>query len=208
MSASALLTARPLAVFSLVAELGIHLFLAPDHLREMPYMGWLFVASAVIITAVLVGLNGTRAARSASYGVGAVACFVMFGGFVASRTMGLPMGYREGWLADDALGIPSLAFEVIFIACAALALGRHDDGAHHHSGQVGLDEPGAVRVHLVELRATEVVGLRELGHDARPSPKATPRVSHALSPSQTPTSPPVARRRWRGRLPAGRGHGG
>ncbi|HET7173173.1 MAG TPA: hypothetical protein VFI30_02705 [Nocardioidaceae bacterium] len=127
MSARALLTARLLAVFSLVAELGIHLFLLPDHLRAMPYMGWLFVASAVIISAVLVGLNAAGAARSASYGIGVVVCSVMFGGFVASRTIGLPMGYREGWLADDALGIPSLAFEVIFIACAALVLWPSSD---------------------------------------------------------------------------------
>lgn len=118
----ALLTFRLLAVFSAVAEIGIHLFLLPDHLKMQPYIGGLFIASAVVLTAVVVGLAAPGRPESAGYLLGAIVCVAMFGGFIASRTIGLPMGYHEGWFTDYSLGIPSLAFEVIFVACAILAL--------------------------------------------------------------------------------------
>lgn len=124
MSTQTLLGARLLASLCVVAEIGIHLFLLPDHLEEQPYIGGLFIASAVILTAVVVGLGAPGLVRAASYLVGAIVCVAMFGGFVASRTVGLPMGYLEGWFTDHALGIVSLAFEVIFVACAALVLAR------------------------------------------------------------------------------------
>lgn len=113
---------RMLATLAAVVEIGIHLYLTPDHLSEMPYMGWLFVVAAMILTAAVVGLAGGKPAQTAGYLAGAAVNAGMYIGFIASRTIGLPGGYREGWLADDALGIPSLAFEIVFIACAAIAL--------------------------------------------------------------------------------------
>jgi hypothetical protein len=122
MSVRALRWVRQLAVFSALVEIGIHLFLLEDHLHEKPYIGGLFIASAVILTAVIVALVEPGAMRTGAYLVGALVSIGMFGGFIASRTIGLPLGYLEGWFTDYALGIPSIAFDAIFVGCAVTAL--------------------------------------------------------------------------------------
>jgi hypothetical protein len=123
---------RLFAVLAAIAEVGIHLFLLQDHLMEKPYIGGLFIASAVILTGVILALGVPGRARSAAYAVGGLVSIGMFGSFIASRTIGLPLGYLEGWFSDYALGLPSLAFEVIFVACAVAALRLHRTGAKQH----------------------------------------------------------------------------
>jgi hypothetical protein len=120
---------RSLAVLAALAEIGIHLFLLQDHLMEEPYIGGLFIASSVILTGVVVALGSPGKVRSAGYLVGGLVSIGMFGSFIASRTVGLPLGYLEGWFSDYALGIPSLAFEVIFVGCAVAAMRAHRTGS-------------------------------------------------------------------------------
>jgi hypothetical protein len=125
MSLRVLRSVRVLATLSAIVELGIHLYLLNDHLAEKPYIGGLFIASAVVFTAVIIGLGVRGWARSSAYLLGAAASVVIFGSFIASRTVGLPLGYLEGWFSDDALGIPTLVFNGVFVGCAITALRVH-----------------------------------------------------------------------------------
>ena len=100
--------------------LGVHLDLVNDHLAEKPYIGWLFVAGVAALVPVIVGLAANR--RPAPVWTwGALVSTGMALGFVASRTVGLPQGYLEGWTTDHALGLVSLATEVIFVIAALAA---------------------------------------------------------------------------------------
>jgi hypothetical protein len=111
---------RTLAAASLAANIAIHVYLAPDHIHEMPYIGASFVAAAMLLTGVLVGMLLWPADR-ALWQAGAVLSLGMAGLFVISRTIGLP-AYHEAWTSDDALGLWCLVPEALFVACAALTL--------------------------------------------------------------------------------------
>ena len=56
----------------------------------------------------------------------AAASVVEFGGFIASRTVGLPHGYRETWASqpEDLLGLVCLVTEIGVVVLAALTLRR------------------------------------------------------------------------------------
>jgi hypothetical protein len=111
---------RVLAGLALIANIAIHLYLAPDHIEEIPYIGAAFVASAMLLTGVLVGLIVWPADRSL-WLAGSVLSVGMAALFVISRTLGLP-DYHEAWTSDDALGLWCLLPEALFVACAASAL--------------------------------------------------------------------------------------
>jgi hypothetical protein len=113
---------RLAGVAMLVLEISIHGYLAPDHLREIPYVGVLFVAASGVLTVVLVGIL-TRPRAGAVWQGGAVVCAGMALAFVTSRTVGLP-GLHEGWTSDAGLGLLSLPPEVAFVGCALGALRR------------------------------------------------------------------------------------
>lgn len=106
---------RAIAAVMLVIEIATHAFLAPDHLREMPYIGWGFVTATVILTAVLIGVV-VAPRQVLPWQVGALVCAGMAVMFVLSRTAGLP-SYHEGWTADSNLGLVSLAADLAFLAC-------------------------------------------------------------------------------------------
>jgi hypothetical protein len=111
---------RVLAALALIANIAIHGYLAPDHIEEIPYIGAGFVAAAVLLTGVLVGLALWPADRSL-WLTGSVLSVGMAALFVISRTAGLP-DYHEAWTSDDALGLWCLLPEALFVACAALAM--------------------------------------------------------------------------------------
>jgi hypothetical protein len=117
-----------LAMLAAVAEIGIHLFLLQDHLMEQPYIGVLFIVGVVILTGVVIALAEPGKTRSGAYLVGGLVTIAMLGSFFASRTIGLPLGYLEGWFTDYGLGIVSLGFEAIFIGCAVAALRAYRRG--------------------------------------------------------------------------------
>ena len=110
---------RITAALMAAVEVGVHAYLAPAHLEEVPYIGALFVASAVLLAAVIVGL-WTRLEALAWVG-GSAICAGMFVAFLVSRSVGLP-DYHEAWTSDNALGLVSLPPELLFLACAVAAL--------------------------------------------------------------------------------------
>lgn len=105
--------------------IGIHVDLIPMHLREKFYIGVLFcIGNGLLLLALL--LLTDRRLRIAGWLLGIVVCLGEFGGFVASRTVGLPLGYHETWATEteDYLGLACLVLEAVFITAAVIALRR------------------------------------------------------------------------------------
>ena len=110
---------RYLAAAMLFAEIVIHVYLAPDHLAEVPYIGASFVIASVLLTVALVAIL-VAPRRPAGWRLGATLCVGMAGAFVVSRLVGLP-DYHEAWTSDDSLGLISLPPEAVFVLCAITA---------------------------------------------------------------------------------------
>jgi hypothetical protein len=111
------ISVRLAAVGMLGAEVAIHAYLAPDHLREIPYVGALFVASCVLLTIAALGILAIPHGAS-GWALGTALCAGMAIAFVASRTVGLP-GFHEAWTSDNALGLIALAPGTAFLGLAA-----------------------------------------------------------------------------------------
>jgi hypothetical protein len=111
---------RYAAALMLAAEIAIHVYLAPDHLEEMPYIGMGFVVASVLcaVALVLVLLD-----HPAGWLLGTALCVGMAVLFVISRLVGLP-GYHEEWTSDSSLGLWSLVPEALFVLLAWVRLRR------------------------------------------------------------------------------------
>ncbi|MFJ5551002.1 hypothetical protein [Streptomyces sp. NPDC093225] len=92
-----------------------HLYLAPEHLEEMPYMGILFLIGGTGLLVVAAGLALTDP-RPAWVG-GALLNAGMLLGFALSRTVGLPDYHETGW--EPPHGVLSVASEAVFLLAAA-----------------------------------------------------------------------------------------
>jgi hypothetical protein len=112
---------RSVAALMLAVEIAIHVYLTPDHLKEMPYIGVGFVISAVLcaVALVLVLMD-----RPSGWVLGTALCIGMAGLFVISRVVGLP-DYHEAWTSDHSLGLWALLPEVVFVGLAYLRLRQH-----------------------------------------------------------------------------------
>jgi hypothetical protein len=104
------------AALMLAAEIAIHVYLAPDHLAELPYIGVGFVVASVLCA---VALLLVLCERRAGWLLGTALCVGMAGVFVVSRVVGLP-DYHEAWTSDSSLGLWSLLPEAGFVALAWL----------------------------------------------------------------------------------------
>jgi hypothetical protein len=106
------------AALMLAAEVAIHVYLAPDHLEEMPYIGVGFVVASVLcaVALALVLLD-----RPVGWVLGTALCVGMAGLFVISRAVGLP-DYHEEWTSDSSLGLWALLPEALFVLLAWVRL--------------------------------------------------------------------------------------
>lgn len=123
MSTIRLNTARWTALIALELLIGIHVALTPMHLAEKFYIGVLFtIGNAAFFIAMLLLIS--RRWRITGWLLGTATCIVEFVGFIASRTIGLPDGYKETWASapEDLLGLACLAIEVAFVAIALVDL--------------------------------------------------------------------------------------
>jgi hypothetical protein len=109
---------RFVAALMLAVEVAIHVYLVPDHLEEMRYIGVSFVIASVWGA---VALLLVLADRAAGWLLGAVLCAGMAAAFFVSRLVGLP-DYHEAWTSDSSLGLWSLPPEAVFLVLAWLRL--------------------------------------------------------------------------------------
>ena len=109
---------RYVAAVMLAIEIAIHLYLTPDHLEEMPYIGVGFLVASLLcaVALVLVLMD-----RPAGWVLGTALCVGMAGLFVVSRVVGLP-GYHEEWTSDSSLGLWALVPEAVFVLLAWVRL--------------------------------------------------------------------------------------
>lgn len=105
----------PVALF-LLTNGAIHVYLAPEHLAEIPYIGALFIALAaacIILAAILVILDSAWVwATTGALNILALATFVV------SRTVGLPLHSHDIGNWTEPLGYVTMAVEILTIIVA------------------------------------------------------------------------------------------
>jgi hypothetical protein len=139
---------RYLAAAMLLAEIVIHVSLAPDHLHEVPYIGVSFVVASILLTVALLALLAAPR-RPGGWLLGAALCVGMAGAFVVSRVIGL-LDYHEAWTSDDSLGLISLPPEAVFVLCALIAR-RHQAAAKPAAVAVAPGSRAAARMSATSL---------------------------------------------------------
>ncbi len=101
----------------------IHLLYAPGYFAIAAYLGALFYATTV--GSVLVACGILRGARTWGWSLGMLLVAGAFTGYVASRTIGLPMFPVQPW--GDPFGLTALLAEALFflLAWTVLRADRH-----------------------------------------------------------------------------------
>jgi hypothetical protein len=119
---------RGLAVVCLAGVAVTHLLDLPDKLEEAHYMAALFCA-LILASVILAGaLVVDREADVALAAAGVLAAMTI-GGYVLSRTVGLPQLEDHVGQWSDPVGIASLVFEATLVGLAALAANAPAPGA-------------------------------------------------------------------------------
>jgi hypothetical protein len=111
----------PAAAAALVAA-GAHLPVVPEHLREVPYVGWLFIG-LIAVCVLGAGALAVRDTVTVWVGLGSV-CAAAVLAYALSRGIGLPgMPDDIGDWADP-LGLISITSETLVCVLAAVGLRR------------------------------------------------------------------------------------
>jgi hypothetical protein len=114
---------RLAAALMLAVEIAIHVYLAPDHLEEMPYIGVGFVVASLLCAVALVLVLRDR---PSGWVLGTALCVGMAVLFVVSRVFGLP-DYHEEWSSDHSLGLWALLPEAVFVVVAYVRLRQRSE---------------------------------------------------------------------------------
>jgi len=114
---------RSVAITMVLVTTAIHAELVPMHLHEKFYVGVLFAIGSCAFLVATLGLMIQRV-RALGWLLAVLIAVGMIGGYLASRTVGLPLGYHEGFGADpeNLLGYVCLAAELGIVGCAAATL--------------------------------------------------------------------------------------
>lgn len=113
---------RGLGACCAVANTVLHGLLVPDHLEEKLYIGVLFAVGSAVMLVVAAALLISKRPLLA-WLTGAAVSLGMIVGFLLSRTVGLPDGYREAsW--EPPFGVLSLTVEGLFIVTFLAWWGR------------------------------------------------------------------------------------
>ena len=98
----------------------IHAINAPDSFEEAAYKGWLFCANGV--GALVAAFGIFRGQRFLGWNLGLLIALGSLIGYVASRTVGLPLipAEPDAWL--EPLGVASLIAEGLFVVAFFIQL--------------------------------------------------------------------------------------
>jgi hypothetical protein len=120
---------RQTAIAVLVITAAAHLYLAPEHLDEMPYIGVLFVLGGVgsLVAAAWLAVRDSPLAWAS----GGLLCAGMLAALVLSRTTGLP-DFKEHGL--EPLALVCLIDEAAFLALWAFSLRSATRSPRRHPG--------------------------------------------------------------------------
>ena len=111
------------AVLAMSVNIAVHAALAPMHLSETPYIGVLFMIGNVALIAAI-GLLSSERGRHAGWLLAGATSVAQIAAFLASRTVGLPQGYRENWAvsSENMLGWLCLTVELATVLAAVVSL--------------------------------------------------------------------------------------
>lgn len=111
------------AITAVMVNIAIHAYLTPMHLDEKFYIGVLFCIGNAAFAGSLAML-ASRRTRDLGWLLASATALAELGGYVASRTVGLPEGYLESWTGqtEDLLGLVSLVTDAAVVGCALAAL--------------------------------------------------------------------------------------
>ena len=99
-------------VVTIIVVGAIHVIEAPDSFTEAAYKGWLFLANGA---GAIVAAFGIWKGKPLAWGLGLLVAVGAMGGYVASRTIGLPMLPPEPDAWFEPMGVLSLIFEAAYI---------------------------------------------------------------------------------------------
>jgi len=91
----------------------IHAIDAQDSFKDAVYKGWLFYANGA---AAVIAAYGIYHKNSWGWNLGLMIALGSFGGYVASRTVGLPFIPAEPDAWFEPLGIAAMMAETLFVA--------------------------------------------------------------------------------------------
>jgi drug/metabolite transporter (DMT)-like permease len=97
------LAAQRIAAALLALTGVVHLVLAPRYLRDVPYLGVLFVLAG--LAALTLGAELWRTGDRTVWLCGAVLCLGLVVGLLLARTVGLPAFSKDSWGAGGVLGL-------------------------------------------------------------------------------------------------------
>jgi len=90
----------------------IHVIDAKDSFSDATYKGWLFYANGVVS---LIAAYGIYRQNSWAWNLGFIIAIFSLAGYIASRTIGLPLipAEPDNWF--EPLGVAAMATEVLFV---------------------------------------------------------------------------------------------
>lgn len=113
------------AAAALAVAAAVHIPVIPEHLRQAPYMGVLFIALTTVCFALAAAVLLPGGERPVVWAASAAVCAAAVGAYVLSRTVALPeIGDDVGAWADP-LGLAALGSESLTVVLAGVALVRH-----------------------------------------------------------------------------------
>ena len=112
----------------------LHLVIAQEYLKEKFYIGLLFSIAVPLTLGVAWAM--LRSNARGAWAFGSLLCVGMIGGFLISRTIGLPGFDESGSWTTFKEGIPSLVVETAFLIIAVLEV-----RSIKHGGNLVADAP-------------------------------------------------------------------
>lgn len=112
----------PTSAVLLVAA-AAHVPVTPEHLREAPYMGWLFVGftAVAVVTAVILAIRGTA---SAAFLVAGSLCAAAITAYALTRLIAFPQLGDDVGNWGEPLGVLSIASEAVVVVLSTVSAMR------------------------------------------------------------------------------------